>query len=59
MHDLAIRNAEICDGMGSTTYAVAVALADGVIIAPVTCSGNSRSEGIYLLRRAKSDEAPG
>ena len=33
MHDLAIRNAEICDGMGAATYAGAVALADGVISA--------------------------
>ena len=33
MHDLAIRNAEICDGTGAASYAGEVALTDGVISA--------------------------
>ena len=44
MHDLAIRNAEICDGMGAATYAGAVALADGVISAIGREVGPAREE---------------
>ena len=44
MHDLAIRNAEICDGMGAATYAGAVALADGVISAIGSEVGPAREE---------------
>ena len=44
MHDLAIRNAEICDGTGVATYAGEVALTDGVISAIGSDVGLARKE---------------
>ena len=44
MHDLAIRNAEICDGTGVATYAGELALTDGVISAIGSDVGLARKE---------------